>query len=67
MATTIPIDAKVRDRLRLFGHAGQTYNEILTHLMNEVERKNFLEELRREKEELDRTNDWVREDAMDWD
>jgi len=48
MATTITVDAKVRDRLKTFGHAGMTYNEILTRMMDEIEREAFMADLRRQ-------------------
>jgi len=47
MATSIPLGGPVRDRLRTYGTAGMTYDEILTRLMDEVDRKAFLEETRR--------------------
>jgi hypothetical protein len=47
MATSIPLGGPVRDRLRTYGTAGMTYDEILTALMDEVDRKAFLEETRR--------------------
>lgn len=46
-ATTIPLDSKVRDRLKTFGYAGMTYNQILTHIMDEIEREKFVAEMRR--------------------
>lgn len=56
MPTTIPIDGDVRDRLRTYGHAGMTYNDILTKLMDEVDRHAFVAELRRQ---ADRVKTWV--------
>ena len=54
MATTIPIDGQVRDRLRLYGTAGMTYSEILVRLMDEVDRRKFVED---QKNRLQRLRD----------
>lgn len=56
MATTIPIDGGVRDRLKAYGTAGMTYSEILVRLMDEVDRRAFVAEMRRL---ADQTKDWV--------
>lgn len=45
--TTIPLDTRVRDRLKTYGTKDQDYGEILTRLMDEVERQNFVAEQRR--------------------
>lgn len=55
-ATTIPVDSKIRDRLRTYGHAGMTYNQILQKLMDQIEREAFVAEMRRL---ADKTTDWV--------
>jgi hypothetical protein len=47
MATTIPIPGSIRDRLRTYGTAGMTYADILTRLMDEIDRREFLAEMRR--------------------
>ena len=52
MATSIPLGGPVRDRLRTYGNAGMTYDEILTRLMDEVDRKAFVEETRRRLQRL---------------
>lgn len=52
MATTITLDPKVRDRLKRFGHAGMTYNAILTRLMDEVDEREYVAELRRQYDAL---------------
>jgi hypothetical protein len=52
MATSIPLDGDVRDRLRTYGNAGMTYNDILTRLMDEVDRRTFVEETRRRLQRL---------------
>jgi hypothetical protein len=49
MATsTISVQPEVRDRLKTFGHAGMTHEEILTALMDRVQRDSFVEELRQQ-------------------
>ena len=45
--TTIPLDTTVRDRLKRYGTMGTTYNEIVTRLMDQVDRVKFVEEIRR--------------------
>lgn len=42
--TTIQVPEEVRDRLKRFGHKGQTYAEILTALMDQVEYEEFMAE-----------------------
>jgi len=59
--TTIPVDSKVRDRLRTFGHAGMTYNDILQRLMDEVDREAFVAEMRRR---ADSVTNWVELDDV---
>lgn len=44
--TTIPLDKKVRDRLKKYGTMGTTYNKILTGLMDQVDRAKFIEDIR---------------------
>ncbi len=56
MATTIPIDPAVRDRLRTYGTSGMTYNEILRGLMDQVDREAFVAEIRRRVDEI---KNWV--------
>ena len=56
--TTIPVDPKVRDDLRRFGHAGETYNDILRRLMAEARLRAFVGDLRRVYRETPR-KDWV--------
>lgn len=48
MTATIALPETVRDRLKTFGHAGMTYPEILTALMDRVQREEFVRELREE-------------------
>jgi hypothetical protein len=54
--TTIPVDSAIRDRLRTYGHAGMTYNEILRRLMDEVDRDAFVAEMRRR---ADPVKNWI--------
>jgi hypothetical protein len=42
-ATTIPVTKKVRDRLKEYGKKGETYNDILKRLMDEVDYETFME------------------------
>ncbi|HLE98122.1 MAG TPA: hypothetical protein VI997_12190 [Candidatus Thermoplasmatota archaeon] len=48
MTATISIPERVRDRLKTYGHAGTTYEAILTRLMDRVEREDFVRELRKQ-------------------
>ena len=41
--TTIPVERETRDRLRLLGRKGETYNEILKRLMSLAEYDDFME------------------------
>lgn len=49
--TTIQLPKSTRDRLKGFGHKGQTYAEILEALMDHVEYEAFMEEQYRRLEE----------------
>jgi hypothetical protein len=42
--TSIQVPMATRDRLRKFGHKGQTWAEILEGLMGRVEYEEFMEE-----------------------
>ena len=50
MTASLSIPEKVRDRLKTYGHAGTSYAEILTALMDRVEREDFVRELRKQYE-----------------
>ncbi len=63
-ATTIPIDPAVRDRLRSFGTAGMTYSEILTALLDNVDREAYVREMRRRAD--DPSAVWVRHEDLEW-
>lgn len=43
MSTTIQVDDETRDKLKKFGHKGETYDEIINRLMN------YFEDLKMEK------------------
>jgi hypothetical protein len=47
MGTTINIEPTIRDRLKSYGTAGETYNDILTRLMDNMEREAFFADVRR--------------------
>jgi hypothetical protein len=56
MTATIALPEEVRDRLKTFGLAGMTYQEILTALMDRVQRDDFVRELRKQFAETPRRN-----------
>lgn len=56
--TTISLDSSTRDRLKRFGTMDMDYDELLTRLMDEVDRERFVAEMRRRAESLD-DEDWV--------
>ena len=41
--TTIPLERETRERLRLFGRKGETYDQILRRLMSLAEYEGFME------------------------
>jgi len=43
MITTIPLEAKTRDRLRSLGKKGETYDQILRRLISSAEYEEFME------------------------
>lgn len=47
MTATIAIPERLRDRLKTYGHAGMTYEEILKGLMDKIDRERFVAECRR--------------------
>lgn len=63
MTATIALPEGVRDRLKTFGHADMTYPEILQHLMDRVDREDFVRECRRLYLETPR-KDYVRLDDL---
>lgn len=56
--TTIAIDPTVRDELRQFGKAGDSYNDILRRLMDEARLRAFVADLRRIYRETP-DEDWI--------
>lgn len=54
--TSIPLEAKVRDRLRKYAVGNMTYSEVLTRLMDEHERDLFIREIQKE---ADAETKWV--------
>lgn len=57
--TTIPIDSKVRDRLRSYGTAGMSYTDIVQRLLDERERDDFIREIQLRAERADAEGSWV--------
>lgn len=53
--TSIPVEAKVRDRLRKYAVGGMTYSDVLTRLMDEHERDLFVREIQKE---ADAATEW---------
>lgn len=53
-ATTIPVTKDVRDRLKQYGIKGETYNDILKRLMDEVDYEVFMERQYKKLEEKER-------------
>lgn len=56
--TTLPVDSKVRDRLRRFGSAGETYSQILTRLMDAASERALVTWMDTRMDELS-DEDWV--------
>lgn len=54
--TSIPVDPKVRDRLRKYAVGNMTYSHVLTRLMDEHERDLFIREIQKE---ADAATKWV--------
>lgn len=65
MVTTIQIDPAVRDRLKRFGHAGMTYDEILKMFMDRWEEEEWGRAMRQRIDELDATDGWEELDESD--
>ncbi len=59
--TTIPIHKQTRDRIKLFGHKGETYDEILNRLLNEIKYEEFME---RQYRKLEQKNEFVSLDDL---
>ncbi len=59
MPTTLTIDPKIRDRLKRYGTAGMTYNDILQLLMDKIDEQEFIADMWRRVEAADAANSWV--------
>jgi len=57
--TTVTLQQATRDRLKRYGHAGMTYDDILQGLMDRFDEQAFVAELRRRMAELDEREAWV--------
>lgn len=53
-ATTIPVTKEIRERLKKYGMKGETYNDILKRLMDEVDYETFMERQYKKLEEKDK-------------
>ncbi|MHB8585693.1 MAG: hypothetical protein ACYDDF_07640 [Thermoplasmatota archaeon] len=62
MATTIPLSSGTRERLRHYGHAGMTYDEILVAMMDRLDERDFVADLRRR---AARVRKWVDLEALE--
>ncbi|MDK2825219.1 MAG: hypothetical protein PWQ44_395 [Methanolobus sp.] len=51
--TTIPTTKTVRDRLKTYGRKGETYSDILSRLMDAVDRDEFMDRMYQRLEEKD--------------
>lgn len=56
--TTIPVDPKVLERLRRFGSAGESYDTILTRLLDDAAERAFTAELAQRFRAM-RPDEWV--------
>jgi uncharacterized FlgJ-related protein len=52
-ATTIPTTKPIRDRLKNYGHKGETYSDILTRMMDSIDREEFMDRMYKRLEEKD--------------
>lgn len=56
VVTSIPVEPKVRDRLRKYAVGNMTYSQVLTRLMDEHERDHFIREIQKE---ADAATEWI--------
>jgi hypothetical protein len=63
--TTIPIDPKVRDRLRGFGKSGMNYSDIITAVLDKIEMEKFLADMQKVLDDPDTV--WIDYDDVKWD
>ena len=59
MPTTLTLSPSTRDRLKRYGHAGMTYDEILHGLMDRFDEEDFVADMRRRAAEADEKGTWV--------
>lgn len=59
MPTTLTLDPATRDRLKRYGHAGMTYDDILEAMMDRIDEEDFVREMRRLADEADEARSWV--------
>ena len=59
--TTIQIDTKVRDLLKVFGRKGETYNDILVKL---IDRAKYVDFMKENYQILDSEENWVSLDEL---
>jgi hypothetical protein len=51
--TTIPTTKTIRDRLKSYGHKGETYSDILTRMMDLIDKEEFMDRMYKRLEEKD--------------
>jgi len=51
--TTIPTTKVVRDRLKSYGQKGETYSDILSRMMDTLDKEEFMDRMYRRLEEKD--------------
>lgn len=64
MVTTVSLDPRIRDRLKRYGTAGMTYDDILQRLMDRFDEQEFVAQIRREAAEADEQDLWVDLDGV---
>lgn len=52
-AATIPTTKAIRNRLENYGHKGETYSDILTRMMDLIDREEFMDRMYKRLEEKD--------------
>jgi len=60
-STTIQVNTNIRDMLRTFGRKGETYNDIITKL---IERARYVEFMEENYRILETEDNWVSLDAL---
>ena len=59
MPTTLTLEPATRDRLKRYGHAGMTYDQILNTMMDHFDQEDFVRDMRRRMDEADANRTWV--------